>query len=367
MPPVLWFARGLIFENCTCTLVCPGHMHFSQNCTTSAARATGPSASMRGASTTCRWTALRRVIVFDTPQRMIDGGWTQTLIIDAAHACAAPGDGDDPHRPRVRTVGEAGERSSRRTSRPSSVPIDIADEDTAKRVSIVDRLTGVDRADSRPRQVEARPVREHLQPDPRARAGAARGDTDYDDGASSFTTAGSHGLFSTFEWVVGSDSDRDDLGGAHGHGANAIGLLSLIGDVDRHDGGDDGAHRVAVAAHVPAAEPPVGRRGTRHITVALRRRLSLGVDGLRVRGGGAAVCVLARRLARWTTVRSCTAAAPRCFIGAGLFQFTPWKRACLTHCRNPLSFLLARWHNGPIGGYRLGLHHGCSASAAAGR
>jgi predicted metal-binding membrane protein len=45
-------------------------------------------------------------------------------------------------------------------------------------------------------------------------------------------------------------------------------------------------------------------------------------------------------------------------IGAGLFQFTPWKRACLTHCRNPLSFLLARWHDGPIGSYRLGLSHG---------
>jgi predicted metal-binding membrane protein len=45
-------------------------------------------------------------------------------------------------------------------------------------------------------------------------------------------------------------------------------------------------------------------------------------------------------------------------IGAGLFQFTLLKRACLTHCRNPLSFLLARWNNGPIGGYRLGLSHG---------
>ena len=28
-----WYARGLIFENCSCALVCPGHMHFSQNCT----------------------------------------------------------------------------------------------------------------------------------------------------------------------------------------------------------------------------------------------------------------------------------------------------------------------------------------------
>jgi predicted metal-binding membrane protein len=45
-------------------------------------------------------------------------------------------------------------------------------------------------------------------------------------------------------------------------------------------------------------------------------------------------------------------------IAAGVFQFTPWKQACLRHCRNPLTFLLARWRNGPAGGYRLGLAHG---------
>lgn len=45
-------------------------------------------------------------------------------------------------------------------------------------------------------------------------------------------------------------------------------------------------------------------------------------------------------------------------IGAGAFQFAPARRACLTHCRNPLSYLLSRWVNGPIGGFRLGLTHG---------
>lgn len=44
-------------------------------------------------------------------------------------------------------------------------------------------------------------------------------------------------------------------------------------------------------------------------------------------------------------------------IGAGLFQFAPMKRACLTHCRNPLSYLLARWRNG-VSGFRIGLAHG---------
>jgi predicted metal-binding membrane protein len=43
---------------------------------------------------------------------------------------------------------------------------------------------------------------------------------------------------------------------------------------------------------------------------------------------------------------------------AGLYQFAPLKRACLTHCRNPLSYLLARWHDGPMGGFRMGLGHG---------
>lgn len=43
---------------------------------------------------------------------------------------------------------------------------------------------------------------------------------------------------------------------------------------------------------------------------------------------------------------------------AGVFQFLPLKRACLSHCRNPLTYFLARWKNGPTGGFRLGVTHG---------
>ena len=45
-------------------------------------------------------------------------------------------------------------------------------------------------------------------------------------------------------------------------------------------------------------------------------------------------------------------------IGAGTFQFAPIKQACLTHCRNPITYFLTRWRNGPTGGFRLGLGHG---------
>ena len=44
--------------------------------------------------------------------------------------------------------------------------------------------------------------------------------------------------------------------------------------------------------------------------------------------------------------------------GAGLYQFAPIKRACLFHCRNPISYFLRRWRNGSTAGFHLGLAHG---------
>ncbi len=43
---------------------------------------------------------------------------------------------------------------------------------------------------------------------------------------------------------------------------------------------------------------------------------------------------------------------------AGVYQVVPLKRACLTHCRNPLTYFLTRWRGGPAHGFRLGIAHG---------
>jgi predicted metal-binding membrane protein len=43
---------------------------------------------------------------------------------------------------------------------------------------------------------------------------------------------------------------------------------------------------------------------------------------------------------------------------AGVYQFTPFKRVCLMHCRSPLDFFMERWREGPIGALRMGMHHG---------
>ena len=45
-------------------------------------------------------------------------------------------------------------------------------------------------------------------------------------------------------------------------------------------------------------------------------------------------------------------------IGAGLYQTSSAKAACLRHCRNPLAFFLTRWKNGPTGAAHMGLSHG---------
>ena len=42
----------------------------------------------------------------------------------------------------------------------------------------------------------------------------------------------------------------------------------------------------------------------------------------------------------------------------GAFQWTPLKNACLSHCRSPMTFLTAHWHDGRTGTLLMGLHHG---------
>ena len=49
---------------------------------------------------------------------------------------------------------------------------------------------------------------------------------------------------------------------------------------------------------------------------------------------------------------------PVLLIAAGVYQWTPLKQACLTHCRSPLSFLSHAWRPGVSGALRVGLDHG---------
>ena len=45
-------------------------------------------------------------------------------------------------------------------------------------------------------------------------------------------------------------------------------------------------------------------------------------------------------------------------VAAGIYQFTPFKRACLAHCQSPIGFLMSHWRSGTTGALRMGISHG---------
>jgi len=46
------------------------------------------------------------------------------------------------------------------------------------------------------------------------------------------------------------------------------------------------------------------------------------------------------------------------FVGAGVYQLTPYKNRCLEHCQTPVGFLMSHWREGPGGAFQMGLRHG---------
>jgi predicted metal-binding membrane protein len=76
------------------------------------------------------------------------------------------------------------------------------------------------------------------------------------------------------------------------------------------------------------------------------------------------VAFVAALAAEWLAVATGLTAEAAARIGgallvlAGLYQLTPLKRACLTHCRSPLAFVMSSWRPGTSGAFRMGIGHG---------
>jgi predicted metal-binding membrane protein len=45
-------------------------------------------------------------------------------------------------------------------------------------------------------------------------------------------------------------------------------------------------------------------------------------------------------------------------VAAGVYQWTPVKRACLRRCASPIAFLVQHWRDGMFGALRMGVAHG---------
>ena len=197
-----WWARGLLFENCACTLVCPGHMHFSQLCTHERCKGYWAMRFDAGMFGDVPLAGLRAVIGFDTPQRMVDGHWVQSLIIDRS---ASP-----EQRRALETLltGKAGGPWEKLagfvgTQLPTEFrPIEMADEGPTKRVTIAERLKAVVtqiRGRDKARPVLFENIFNQIHAPTQV---VALGDAEYADAAITFHNTGSHGLFSSFDWAV---------------------------------------------------------------------------------------------------------------------------------------------------------------------
>lgn len=197
-----WFARGLLFENCSCALVCPGHMHFSQLCTHERCKGYWAVRIDEGAFGEIALAGTRAVIAFDTPQRMIDGGWLQTIVIDEAAA--------EGQRRALETIlrGEAGGPWEKlaafvATRQPTEFrAIAFEDDGAVKRASIVERLRSVVtpiRGRDRSKLVTFENIFNQIHAPTQV---IALGESEYDDGVIRFRTSGSHGTFSQFDWRV---------------------------------------------------------------------------------------------------------------------------------------------------------------------
>ena len=195
-----WWARGLLFENCNCQLVCPGHVHFDQRCTFE--RCVGYWA-MRfddgdyGGVTLADVSA---VVVYDSPQHMIEGDWTQVIVLDRN---ASPA-----QREAVESIltGRAGgpwsvlARFVSRRLETRVLPIRIENRATTKRVVVDGLLDGsIEAIRGRDRSKTAGFVNLFNQIHAPEQV-IARGSTRYDDGVIVVDTDKSHALYSDFDW-----------------------------------------------------------------------------------------------------------------------------------------------------------------------
>ena len=81
-PATPWRATGLLFENCNCQLLCPGHVSFKQECTNARCQGHWAMHVDAGHVGNIDLAETNVVVVFDAPQRMYEGGWTQACYID---------------------------------------------------------------------------------------------------------------------------------------------------------------------------------------------------------------------------------------------------------------------------------------------
>ena len=196
-----WWAEGLLFENCNCAAVCPGHIHFSQKCTHEVCRGFWAIRFEAGRAGEVDLAGIDAVVVYEAPQVMVDGGWKQVIIVsDRAEAGQRraieeiiSGVRGGPWEVLSRFVSDA---LPTRTG-----PVTIEDAPGRKSVTITGILEGAVQAirgRNRAEPVTFENIYNKIHDSTQV---IATGSTRYDDGELVIANDGTHGLWSRFRWA----------------------------------------------------------------------------------------------------------------------------------------------------------------------
>ena len=210
-----WWARGLLFESCNCQVVCPGHTHFSQRCTHERCIGYWALRFDAGQYADTSLEGVRAVVAFECQQLMIEGDWTEVLLIDEGARA------DQREAVEAILSGKVGGpwavlgRFVSNWLPTRFVPIEMEDEGKVKRVRIgapgegsVPLLEGsVEdiRGRSRDLPVTFQNMFNQIHAPTQT---IARGDTRGDIGGIRLRNAGTHGLHSRFDWRVGGNGRK---------------------------------------------------------------------------------------------------------------------------------------------------------------
>jgi hypothetical protein len=199
---VKWWASGLLFENCSCQVVCPGHFSFRNLCTHERCIGHWSIHIDEGKFDTTALGGLNVIVLFNSPQLMFEGGWVEIIYIDER---ANPAQRNALELILTGKVGGPWAVLNRFVSTQLETqffPIHFEDEGRRKRMWIegifettVDAIRGRDRD----QVVTFENIFNQIHaPSQVIASGSSR--HQIDDEALSFTIEGTHGLYSRFSW-----------------------------------------------------------------------------------------------------------------------------------------------------------------------
>jgi hypothetical protein len=192
----------LLFENCNCQLACPAHFSFDQLCTHERCRGYWGIHVEDGRFDEVPLGGVDAVVLYDTPQHMMSGGWTTAIYLDEradprqrrALESILSGDAGGPWKVLARFVANRLETRF--------VPIAFEDAGRRKRMSIegvletsIEAVRGKDKSQEAVLSNVFNQIHAPLQV-------LALGSTRCADRGLSIETKATHALYSSFHWEV---------------------------------------------------------------------------------------------------------------------------------------------------------------------